>query len=183
MKKGIPVIMEMNGKVDTIFPTLHDAARTLEKHVSSIKRRISIGSVVKGMRLRYMTQEETDRIRLLIIDMLNKDLEKTENPKLEESPKKKTKKTKKVSIIEEEDAELDGNKYTILSYELISDRVCVTPCPYKDAPKPKVGSALCMACGSFHGRNRSKKQVACSAVAWKPWLRKKAGVEEAPSAD
>ena len=81
--------MEMNGKVETIFPTLHDAARTLEKHVSSIKRRISIGSVVKGMRLRYMTQEETDRIRLLAIDMLNKDLEKNRETQTRRSPQEK----------------------------------------------------------------------------------------------
>lgn len=180
MKKGIPVIMEKDGKVETIFPAIHEAARTLEKHISSIKSRIASGRTIKGIRLRYMTQEETDRIRQLAIDMLSRDLEEKERIRLEEEAAKK--KAERLAALEEkEDVELDGEKFTILSYELMAGRVCVTPCPYKDAPKPKVGSSLCMACGSFHGRNRKKKQVACSAVTWKPWLKEKPEPADAAS--
>lgn len=172
--------MEKDGKVETIFPAIHEAARTLGKHVSSIKARISSGRAVKGILLRYITQEETDRIRQMAIDMLSRDMEEKERIRLEEEAARK-KAERLAAIEEEEDVELDGEKYTILSYEMVAGRVCVTPCPYKDAPKPKVGSSLCMACGSFHGRNRRKKQVACSAVAWKPWMKGNAGNGESPA--
>ena len=63
-----------------------------------------------------------------------------------------------------EDKELDSDKYKIIQYEVKYKRVSVTPCPFKVSPKPMVGSASCMECKSFKGRNRQKHEVACGRV-------------------
>lgn len=59
-----------------------------------------------------------------------------------------------------DDVELDS-KYHLISYEVRNLRVSITPCPFKEHPKPMVGSGACLKCTSFRGRNREKHQVAC----------------------
>lgn len=39
---------------------------------------------------------------------------------------------------------------------------CVTPCPYLESPKPKVGSSACMTCKYFEGKDREKRIVRCT---------------------
>lgn len=67
---------------------------------------------------------------------------------------------KKVEITE--DKPLDRDLHTIIKYDTRYKRISVTPCPFKKAPKPMVGSGLCQSCGSFRGRNRQMHEVACS---------------------
>lgn len=62
----------------------------------------------------------------------------------------------------DDDVNLSDGRYKILSYEVKSKRVCITPCPYKGYPKPFVGSLKCLKCSSFRGRNKKTHQVACN---------------------
>lgn len=39
---------------------------------------------------------------------------------------------------------------------------CVTPCPFLESPKPKVGSSACMTCKCFEGKDREKQIVRCT---------------------
>lgn len=52
-------------------------------------------------------------------------------------------------------------EHTLLNYESYG-RVCLTPCQFKESPKPKIGSVLCQCCHAFCGINREKQQVACN---------------------
>ena len=56
----------------------------------------------------------------------------------------------------------DREKYRILKYEVRYTRVCITPCPFKDAPKPNIGSAQCLGCTHNRGRNKQAREVACA---------------------
>lgn len=58
--------------------------------------------------------------------------------------------------------ELDRNQYTILPYEVKFGRICITPCPFKEHPKPMVGSGNCARCGQFRGRDIANHEIACS---------------------
>lgn len=58
------------------------------------------------------------------------------------------------------DDKLD-DKYNILDYKTVNG-VCITPCPFKESPKPKVGSAACLKCRQFKGKDKTKHQVACA---------------------
>lgn len=63
-----------------------------------------------------------------------------------------------------DDKVLDKENNTILKYEVINKRVSITPCPFKEYPKPMVGSGLCVRCNSFRGRNRKDHEVACCRI-------------------
>lgn len=64
----------------------------------------------------------------------------------------------KGSIVVDKGIEGEG---TLVSYER---RVfeCVTPCPFLESPKPKVGSSACMTCKYFEGKDREKQIVRCT---------------------
>lgn len=158
MSVGIPVTLERNGKIISIFATMQDAAKSLGMHVSTIQWRVERGRDVKGERMRLATEAEIRKLR---------------EAKLKESREKRRIKerasTKKDTYVEESEFEmdsvkLDGEKYRIVNYEVTPWRLCITPCPFKESPKPMVGSAVCATCSSFHGRDRVRKQVACSDV-------------------
>lgn len=57
---------------------------------------------------------------------------------------------------------LDASKYKIVKYEVRNLRECITPCPFKEHPRPMVGSAGCMECSSFRGRDNKSHLVACN---------------------
>lgn len=59
---------------------------------------------------------------------------------------------------------VDREKYNVLKYEVINKRVSITPCPYKEHPKPMVGSCACMSCKSNRGRDRKTHEVACNRI-------------------
>lgn len=61
-----------------------------------------------------------------------------------------------------DDQELDSERYKIVKYEVRNLRECITPCPYRDYPKPMVGSGACLTCTSFKGRNKKTHEVACN---------------------
>lgn len=161
--------MEKNGEVVDIFPSIQDASRSLGIHVSTIEWRIRQKRSVKGVLMRYLTEEEEEAGTKFLIDFLNK--EKEEQKRVTENPAEKKNKPTATSL--EDDVELDSGKYSIIHYETIAGHICVTPCPHLEAPKPKVGSALCLRCSSFHGRNRTRQEVACGDSVKKSWKRSK----------
>lgn len=52
-------------------------------------------------------------------------------------------------------------RFKTLSYQT-RYHVCLTPCPFKEAPKPMIGSSLCQSCSSFQGHDKEKQIVSCS---------------------
>ena len=66
--------------------------------------------------------------------------------------------------VKKEKKHREDNGGELVPYELGKGRICITPCPYRDAPKPLVGSALCEACPSFQWKYRDRLQVRCGAV-------------------
>ena len=174
MKKGIPIIVEKNGKVEDIYSSLHEASQKLGLHVSTIKWRILQGKETGGVFLRYFTQEESDKVSSMAIAFLNREKQaEIDKQRQVKDKQRKSKDTKgKPDKFEfSGDSELDSSKYSIVHYELSVGRICITPCPYKEMPKPMVGSARCLGCPSYHGRNRTKQQVACSAVNGRTWMK------------
>jgi len=171
MKERIPIALEKGGEVVNIFPSIHKASRDLGLHVSTIKWRIERGTEVKGVLLRTVTDTEKEKLCKTTVQLINQvrqkkqQSEKPQKIKLKGEVKKSGKiGRRETTRTEADDIELNSEKYSIVSYELVFGRLCITPCPYREAPKPKVGSGLCMDCPSFRGRNRTKQQVACSAV-------------------
>lgn len=61
-----------------------------------------------------------------------------------------------------EECDLDRERYNIIKYEVKHERICITPCPFLEAPKPMVGSGRCIKCSRNRGRNRKTHEVACS---------------------
>lgn len=166
------MVIEREGTVVGIFASTSCAARCIGVTDKAVNVRINGGMRRSGEIYRYATKEEARIIRSILPACHNQDTPPL-IAELKNTRKPREKKPKKVAESEENQTELNGEKYTLVSYEMTAERICITPCPYREAPKPKVGSAACMKCGSFHGRNRSTLQVACGALSWKPWMRTK----------
>lgn len=59
------------------------------------------------------------------------------------------------------DDAINTDKFTIIEYKTVNN-VCITPCPFKPAPRPMVGNGKCVRCTAFRGKNKTNHQVACS---------------------
>ena len=70
-------------------------------------------------------------------------------------------KYKTIEVFKSDDVELEP-KFLIIKYEVINLRESITPCPFRDTPKPMVGSGKCLMCTSFRGRNKKIHAVACN---------------------
>lgn len=158
MKEKTVIIHEKGGKVVNIYPSIREVSRVTGMHVSTIKWRVERGEQVKGEVFRTLTHEEELQLRAMTIEFLNRG-QKEKSGTIQGSEI-----TKGIEMTNVDDQELDGVKYSIVDYETIAKRVCITPCPYLESPKPMVGSVLCLSCESFRGRNRSTQQVACCAT-------------------
>lgn len=129
-------VYDAEGNLIHEFDSISAASRYTGVKHCAILYRIKSGLVKDGMGFKFRNQEDIDSL----------------NP----YPYYKIKSM--------EDKELDRDKYKIIQYEVKYKRVSITPCPFKESPKPMVGSASCMECKSFKGRNRQKHEVACSRV-------------------
>lgn len=140
------------------FECIGDAARMAGIYTTSMTLRIKTGYVKDGVSFRFVKDGDD----LNAIPRLSPERKRSEKftPKGKMPRKTKPKKEKK-SVFEEDDTELNREKYLILKYEVRNLRECITPCPFKEAPKPMIGSAKCIKCGSFKGRNRTTHEVAC----------------------
>lgn len=142
------VVVEENEVEIGYFESLSDAARKYKTYTSTITNRILKGIVKNGIRFRYYTEEDKHLPNL--------------SP--ERTPKyvKYNKTLKGGRAFKGDDIELDRKRYNIIAYEVKHNRICITPCPLRDNPRPFVGSARCAGCSSFHGRNKKTHEVACS---------------------
>ena len=148
MKGTKQIIVEKEGKVIAVFASLKDAELLTKMNSSTIEYRLAKGGEVRGLTFRYCIPDEVESFEKI------------------SSPKKGKEKEIARDTFDMEEAD---KKFNVVDYKLSAGRICITPCPYREAPKPKVGSAACMECTSFHGRNRITQQVACSAVNGKVW--------------
>ena len=135
-----------------VFASMKDAEIITKMSSATIDYRLAKGGDVRGLTFRRCIPDEKEAF------------ERIAQPK-----KGKEKEIARDTF----DMEKAGGKFNVVDYRLMDGCICITPCPYREAPKPKVGSAACMRCGSFHGRNRTTLQVACGALSWKPWMRTK----------
>lgn len=167
------VTIEKEGSIIGLFTSISNAARSIGITETAIRKRIAKGENREGETFRWATKEEQVILRKLKAFQLG-DIPVKKNTvenKSKQDVKERGTKLKELDPDTEDNLDLLSEQYIIVSYELANGRVCITPCPYRDAPKPKIGSALCLSCGSFHGRNRVKQQVACGAAKKKVCLR------------
>lgn len=157
MKGTKQIIVEKDGKVIAVFASMKDAETLTKMSSATIDYRLTKGGEVRGLTFRYCIPDEVEAFERIV------------------SPKKGKEKEIAYDTFDMEEA---NKKYNVVNYELAAGRICITPCPYREAPKPKVGSAACMECTSFHGRNRLTQQVACSAVNGKVWKNRVKDKEE-----
>lgn len=165
MKRKIPnskpVVMEIDGAVVGRFDCISDAARRFGHRTSTITNRIERRAVVDGVLLRYPEKgEDIGSFTSLSPQREQNCISRAEGRTQKPAPKPGRK--PKPSRSGGDDVELDAEKYVIVPYEVVNRRVCITRCRIKEAPQPLVGSAGCMKCPSFRGRNKKTHQVACS---------------------
>ena len=142
------IIVEKGRKIIAIFASLEDAEILTGMNKASIEFRLEKGGVMKGLRFRRCIPDEKEAFERISFPKKGKDRE---------------------IALDTFDMEEAGKKFNVVDYLLAAGRVCITPCPYREAPKPKVGSAACMNCASFQGRNQLTRQVACSASNGRIW--------------
>lgn len=141
----IQVVIEKDGQVLGRLERITDISYYLHISNTTTYKMLKRGYVVDGVKLRYMKEGENG------IPFI-----RTDRPKPPKKPRKKAPPIK-----------FKGEKFDTrnksLHYEVLNNRICITPCPCRDEiDRPKVGSAACMACGSNHGRNKDTQEVACS---------------------
>lgn len=125
-----------NGDVVQTFESVNDAAQFFNMKHTLLLYYIKRGIQINGLYVDYL--EERSPIK-----------------------KKKTYIPKKCHF-EEKEVELDREKYLIIKYEVKDKRICITPCPFMDAPKHMVGSGKCITCSRNRGRNKSTHEIACA---------------------
>ena len=140
------------------FDCIGDAARMAGIYTSNMTSRIKTGYTKDGVSFRFVKDKES----LKDIPCLSPERKRGEKfVATEKKPKLARPKKEKKSIFENDDTELNREKYLILKYEVRNLRECITPCPFKEYSKPMIGSAKCIKCSSFKGRNRTTHEVAC----------------------
>lgn len=148
MKEPKPIAVEKDGSVIALFSSTAEASLLTGMCEKSIRYRIEKGEEVKGVLYRHARPKEIAALKRINASKKNR-----------------------LKALEGDTCNIEAasKKYNVVSYELTAGRICITPCPYRESPKPKVGSADCLDCPSFHGRNRYTRQVACSAVYGQTW--------------
>ena len=151
MRETKPISVEKDGEVIAIFSSTAEASLLTGMCEKSIRYRMDKGEEVKGVLYRHARPKEVAALKSINASKKNK-----------------------LKALEGDTCNIEAasKKYNVVSYELTAGRICITPCPYRESPKPKVGSAECLNCQSFHGRNRRTLQVACSAVYGQTWKNK-----------
>ena len=56
---------------------------------------------------------------------------------------------------------IEDGDYVAVPYQQRHGVICITPCPYHEAPKPMVGSSRCHGCSSYITQNRETHHVLC----------------------
>ena len=141
------VVVEIGGKPTNVFNSMRQAGIAFGLSVSGLYDRIIKGRIVDNVFFRFALDGE--------------DLSGIPNT----TPKRKIpirKYPSKEKAYKSDDVELNREKYIIVPYEVRNLRVCITKCTYREFPQPLVGSADCVKCPFFKGRNKKTHEVACS---------------------
>lgn len=141
------IVVEMRGKRTNVFNSMRQAGIAFGLSVSGLYDRIIKGRIVDGVLFRFELEGE--------------DLSGIPNT----TPERRIpirKYPKKEKVYKSDDTELDREKYNIVPYEVRDLRVCITKCTNREFPQPLVGSAECVRCPFFKGRNKKTHEVACS---------------------
>lgn len=127
-------LLGVNGEIAMRFDSVVEAANYLGIQPTTVIYRIRKKNLVDGFVLCYE----------------NLTIEKAEiNDRLRRQRKAKFGKTHE-------------DKCCRVKYSYIFNKVCKTPCPFKESPKPKVGSCLCEACNHFKYKDVEQKIVFCT---------------------
>ena len=126
-----------------IFPTQKDAAEFLEIPTSTMVWRMKNRTPTNG----WVCEK---------VPLTDKEV-----AKLEKQLARK-RELNKVGFIQDSISDSDREKYRVFKYEKNHANVCITPCPFYLAPKPRIGSARCQDCSYFHGIDRTRLEVACA---------------------
>lgn len=144
-KKSVAILRK--GRVIAIYSSTGNASRCMGCSDTTIRNYIANNTRKGDLSFRFATEEETRLIRLLggLPEASDDDKDETSEPITKES------------------------KYDTIPYETLAGKLCITPCPHRTDIKPKIGSSQCVECPFFHGRDREKQLVKCSAVGGKTW--------------
>ena len=152
------VVMMAGDDTFGYFECIGDAARMVGIYTSNMTSRIKTGYTKDGLSFRFVKNGES----LTDIPCLSPERKRGQKFVVTEKMPKQTKpKKERKSVFEDDNTELNRDKYLILKYEVRNFRECITPCPFKESPKPMIGSAACIKCSSFKGRNRTTHEIAC----------------------
>ena len=136
------IVLDSNGNIVERYPSLRDLAAAYNVNHATVVYWLRKGAERDGKTFDYANPEQKT----------------TYKPRQKKDPSEAAGQEK---CEEEKEEPLDRVNNTIIPYETIGTRLCITPCPFKLAPKPKVGSYLCQSCASFRGISRKTHEVAC----------------------
>lgn len=145
-KRAVAVMRK--GRVIAIYSSTGNAGRCMGYSDSTIRNYIANGTQKGGLSFRFADETETKLIFRLGGLPASKDDDE--------------------AVVVTEPAVKESN-YTTIPYETIGGMLCITPCPHRSDVKPKVGGSQCAECPFFHGRNREKQTVRCSATSNRTW--------------
>lgn len=136
-KKAV-IATDADGNVVATYPSIKEAGRALNLKAATISYRIRSGQYFKGIAYRFRTKADYTPYTTME--------EADERPQLTDA---------------------FGGQYKILAYSTRLERICITPCPYKEGTnKAMIGSLQCEACRSFRGKKRNEHLIACDFRGW-----------------
>lgn len=138
MKNKKPIVtLDEDGNEIARYESRNDCAKALGVTPATLNYRLTNGRSYNGIICKYLV----------------------ENNVIKPKPKVKPPVRK--------DKPIDYTKgYRIITYEIKSKYLCLTPCPFKKIMGIKVGSVGCEQCTSFRGRDRENLIIACNYSLW-----------------
>lgn len=138
MPKKAVIATDADGNVVASYPSIKAVGRALNLKPSTINYRIRTGKYYNGIMYRFRRKDDYTPYTTMVED----------------------------TIIPVPSDAFCG-QYRILSYNTRQERICITPCPYKEGTrKVMVGSLQCESCRSFRGKKRTEHLVACDFRGW-----------------
>jgi hypothetical protein len=138
MPKKVVLAIDADGNVITTYPSIKAAGRALNLKPSTINYRIRTGKYYKGILYRFKNGDDYTPYTTMV-----------------------------ESEVIPDPSDAFGGQYRIIAYSTRLERICITPCPYKEGTrKVMVGSLQCEACRSFRGKKRNEHLIACDFRGW-----------------
>jgi hypothetical protein len=136
--KKVVIATDADGNIVATYPSIKEAGRALNLKAATISYRIRTGKFFKGLTYRFKNGDDYTPYTTMV----------------------------ESEFIPDPSDAFDG-QYKILAYSTRQERICITPCPYKEGTrKVMVGSLQCEACRSFRGKKRTEHLIACDFRGW-----------------